>query len=282
MAPVKRTDREEGLKMKLVVLGSNGYRSNDLGQTACYAIPELGLTLDAGTGLYRMFDYLEDDGFDIYLSHDHRDHTRGLTWVWQIFWKKATLEAIAGRGPKDEGSTFNALREAGPKVRVHLAPEHMPNVQSLLETYRDRTLIEYVPLTPTQELTGGTRISSFPVDHLKDQLCLGFRVDTPGGSLAYITDTYGEPGVRYAQAIRGVDVLLHECCVSDDQGEFARKVGHSHITPVAQLAAEAQVGRLVLIHLSSFRPELDEPELDRAYPIFPRTEVSYDRMEIEF
>ena len=47
-------------------------------------------------------------------------------------------------------------------------------------------------------------------------------------------------------------------------------------------SSEAQVGRLVLIHLSSFRPEHGEPELDRAYPIFPRTEVAYDGMEIEF
>jgi ribonuclease BN (tRNA processing enzyme) len=68
----------------------------------------------------------------------------------------------------------------------------------------------------------------------------------------------------------------------DDESEFARQVGHSHITPVAQLAAEAGVGRLILIHLSSFRPEHGEPELDRAYPIFPRTEVAFDRMEIEF
>jgi hypothetical protein len=28
--------------MKLIVLGSNGYRPTDLGQTACYAIPEWG------------------------------------------------------------------------------------------------------------------------------------------------------------------------------------------------------------------------------------------------
>jgi ribonuclease Z len=271
MPPVERTDREGGLKMKLIVLGSNGYRAN-----------ELGLTLDAGTGLYRMFDYLDDDGFDVYLSHDHRDHTLGLTWVWHIFWKRATLEARAGKGPTDGGAVWAALAEAEPKVRVHLAGEHVPNVQSQLETYRDRTLIDFVPLQPTCELAGGTRISSFPVDHLKDQLCFGFRIDTPGGSLAYVTDSYGEPGVRYAQAIGGVDVLLHDCCVSDDQEEFARKVGHSHITPLARLAAEAQVGRLVLIHLSSFRPELGEPNLDRAYPIFPRTEVAFDGMEIEF
>jgi ribonuclease Z len=279
---MKRTDREEGPKMKLVVLGSNGFRPNDLGHTACYAIPELGLTLDAGTGLYRMFDHLQDDRFDVYLSHDHPDHTHGLTSVWHIFWKRATLEAMTGNGPMDAGAVFAALAKAEPKVRVHLAPEHVPNVQYQLEKYRDRTLIEYVPLELTEELRGGTRISPFPVDHRKDQLCFGFRVDTPGGSLAYVTDTYGEPGARYADEIRGVDVLLHECSCLDSDAEFARQVGHSHITPVARLAAKAQVGRLVLIHLSSFRPEHGEPELDRAYPIFPRTEVAYDGMEIEF
>jgi len=122
--------------------------------------------------------------------------------VWHIFWKRATLEAVAGRGPEDEGTVLAALAEAEPKVRVHLGPEHVPNVKSLLETYRDRTLIDFVPLKLTQELVGGARISSFPVDHLKDQLCFGFRIDTPGGSLAYVTDSYGEPGSRYAQAIR--------------------------------------------------------------------------------
>jgi ribonuclease BN (tRNA processing enzyme) len=189
---------------------------------------------------------------------------------------------MAGEGPTDTRAIFAALAEAGPKVRVHLAQEQVPNVQYLFEKYRDRTLIEYVPLMPIEELRGGTRISSFPVDHRKDELCFGFRVDTPGGSLAYVTDTYGEPGARYALAIRRVDVLLQDCNALDEQGEFARQVGHSHITPVARLAAEAQVGRLVLIHLSSFRPEHGEPELDHAYPILPRTEVAHDGIEIEF
>jgi ribonuclease BN (tRNA processing enzyme) len=268
--------------MKLIVLGSNGGRPNDLGHTACYAIPELGLTLDAGTGLYRMVDHLVEDRFDVYLSHDHPDHTWGLAYVQTLFWKRATLAAMAGEGPPDTGAIFAALGEAEPKVRVHLAPEQMPNVQYLLEKFRDRALIEYVPLETTQELAGSARISSFPVDHRKGELCFGFRVDTPGGSLAYVTDTYGEPGARYAQAIRGADVLLHVCCFLDSDAELARKVGQSHITPVARLAAEAQVGRLVLIHLSPLRPDHGEPELDRAYPIFPRTEVAYDGMEIEF
>ena len=112
--------------------------------------------------------------------------------------------------------------------------------------------------------------------------CYGFHLDTPGGSLAYVTDTYGEPGASYMEKIRGVDVLLHECCFTDNDQESARRAGHSHITPVAQLAAEAQVGRLVLIHLSTMRPEMGEPELDLGKSIFAQTELAFDGMEIEF
>jgi ribonuclease BN (tRNA processing enzyme) len=72
------------------------------------------------------------------------------------------------------------------------------------------------------------------------------------------------------------------CCFLDDSSEFARQVGHSHVTTVTQLAAEAPAARLVLIHLSSFRPETGEPELAYACSLLPRTEFAYDGTEIEF
>ena len=136
-------------------------------------------------------------------------------------------------------------------------------------------------LKGSEELSGGVTITPFPVSHRVNESCLGFRIDHPRGSLAYVTDTYGEPGASYRDSIRGVDVLLHDCYMADREAEIAKAIGHSHITPVSHLAAEAQVGRLVLIHLNAQRPESGEPELDLAYPIFPRTEVAFDGMEIE-
>jgi ribonuclease BN (tRNA processing enzyme) len=177
-------------------------------------------------------------------------------------------------------SFFKSMDESGPKARVHVAPEVLDGIPPYFRHHRDNKYFEFVSLKATEEFMGGSRLTSFPVDHTVT--CFGFRLDKPGGSLAYVTDTYGEPDASYLEKIRGVDVLLHECACPDDDPEFARRVGHSHITPVAQLAAEAQVGRLILIHLSTMRPETGEPELDRALPIFPRTEVAFDRMEIEF
>lgn len=268
--------------MKLIVLGSNGYCPTDLGQTACYAIPELGITLDAGTGMYRMADYLQNVKLDIYLTHSHRDHTWGLSYIEHVFLKKLLREAITQNPKPKMSSIFKSLGESPPRIRIHLAAEHLENVQSQVRNKKIYKYMEFVSLLGTEELSDNTTITPFTVGQQKNERVYGFRLDYPGGSLAYVTDTYGEPGAIYQENIRGVNVLLHDCYCPDSDSELARAVVHSHITPVAQLAAEAQVGRLVLVHLPSSRPEYGEPELDLAHPIFPRTEVAFDRMEIEF
>jgi ribonuclease BN (tRNA processing enzyme) len=175
---------------------------------------------------------------------------------------------------------FETLQESSLKARVHAAPEVIERIPSHFRHYRENKHFEFLPLKTVEAFPNGARMTHFPVEHTAP--CYGFRLDTLGGSLAYVTDTYGEPGASYLEEIKGVDVLLHECTWPDGEPQLARRSGHSHITPVAQLAAEAQVGRLVLVHLSPFRPEWGEPELNLAYSIFPRTALAFDHMEIEF
>jgi ribonuclease BN (tRNA processing enzyme) len=269
--------------MKLVVLGSNGYRPNELGHTACYAIPELGIILDAGTGMCRLAHYMETDEFDIYLSHPHPDHTWGLTYLEYTFWRKMELDAAARGSKATLASVIRFLEEIPPMVRVHVAPEQLADVEHQTRRFRDHRFIAYVPLEGRDQLPGGGAVTAFQVHHREGESCYGFRLDWPGCSMAYVTDTYGEPGVSYLEHIMGVNVLLHECYMpDDDEPELARKIGHSHLMPVLRLAAEAEVGRLVLVHLSAVRPGALESRLDRAYTAFPRTEVAFDGMEIEF
>mgnify|MGYP001818629765 CR=1 FL=1 len=142
-------------------------------------------------------------------------------------------------------------------------------------------MIDLVPLEDTERVAGGAKLTAFPVQHREGELCFGYRLDWKGRSLAYVTDTYAQPGAGHVAQIRGVDVLLHECYLTDGEPDLARKIGHRHTTPVAQVLADAGVGRLVLVYLNALRPEAGEPDLDRARSIFPRTELAFDRMGIE-
>ena len=82
--------------------------------------------------------------------------------------------------------------------------------------------------------------------------------------------------------IRGVDLLVHECYFPDDQADRAAKTGHSHTTPVLEVARAAGVKRLVLVHFDP-RSTADDPVgLAAARAIFPNTILGEDRMELEF
>ena len=109
---------------------------------------------------------------------------------------------------------------------------------------------------------------------------IGYRIDWPGKSLAMITDTTADGS--YVDFVRGVDLLIHECYLSDSSGEWAKKTGHSHTTPVAELARNCGAGQLLLIHIDPRFADADPIDLKKARGIFPRTELAEDLMVVEF
>ena len=70
--------------MQLLLLGTTGYHPNDRRQTPCLLLPERGVMLDAGTGLYRAARYLQTPHLDVFLTHAHLDHVIGLTYLFNV------------------------------------------------------------------------------------------------------------------------------------------------------------------------------------------------------
>ena len=70
--------------MKLVLLGTGGYFPTAKRQTACLMLPEVGIVLDAGTGMYRIGRNLQTKRLDIFLTHTHLDHIAGLTYLLNL------------------------------------------------------------------------------------------------------------------------------------------------------------------------------------------------------
>jgi ribonuclease BN (tRNA processing enzyme) len=139
------------------------------------------------------------------------------------------------------------------------------------------------PLVPLEEevaLEDSGRLRFFPLMHQGGSI--GFRLDWPGHSMAYVTDTTAKPDAPYIKEIRGVDLLVHECYFADAQAAWAEKTGHSHTSAVARLARQAGVGRLVLVHINPLSLDADPIGLGVARAIFPSTELGEDLMEVEF
>jgi ribonuclease BN (tRNA processing enzyme) len=135
---------------------------------------------------------------------------------------------------------------------------------------------QFLELDSESKIADAGKLTSFPLEHVVP--CHGFRLDWPGHSLAYVSDTVAKTDAAYIDHIKGVDLLLHERTAPDRLAETASTYGHSHTTSVARVAAAARVGRLVLIHDS----KAFGSELETARAIFPATDVGLDGMEIEF
>lgn len=246
--------------MKLILLGTTGYHPCDRRQTACLMLPELGVVFDAGTGIFRVARHLQTEHLDIFMSHAHLDHSMGLTFLFDL---------IAER-------PVEPIRIFGEPQKLHAIQTHL--LSELLFPVQPPG--KMLPLEREHALADGSRLTHFPLKHPGGSV--GFRIDWPDKSMAYVTDTTASIDADYVEKIHGVDLLVHECYFSDGYEDQAELTGHSCLTPVLQVAAAAEAKRMVLVHISPLLDRDEDLGLAETRHIFPNVEVGVDGMEIEF
>jgi ribonuclease BN (tRNA processing enzyme) len=246
--------------MRGMLLGTGGYHPNERRHTACVMFPEIGVVFDAGSAFFRVPSRTQTDSLQVFLTHAHLDHICGLTYPLVAMLSKQ-IKHIKIYGEADK---LAAIRE-------HLFSELMFPVLPAFEFVQ-------MGVGDTIQVPHGGTLTTCRLEHPGNSL--GFRLDWPDRSLAYITDTVANG--LYTEFVHDVDVLIHECYFPDAQAEWAVKTGHSHTTPVAQLAKDAHAKRLILVHVDP-QQEVDDPiGLDVARRIFPATIIGEDLMEFDF
>lgn len=244
--------------MRVRFLGTGGYHPNARRHTACVLLPELGLAFDCGTSAFRLAEHVVPKRLQVVLSHAHLDHICGLTYL--------LVPLLTGRW---EQLAIYGTPETLTAVRTHLFDKAIFPVLLDQMTFHE---------LPEQLVMGDVTICHTALTHPGG--CCGFRLErSDGKSLAYITDTTVDGS--YTEFIRGVDVLIHECNFPDDLQQWCQLTGHSHTSMVAQLARDAEVGRLYLTHIDPQRPDDDPLTLAVAQAIFPQTYYAEDGLEIQ-
>jgi ribonuclease Z len=251
--------------MKLILLGTGGYYPTAQRQTACLLLPELGVVLDAGSGISRLREYLKTSHLDIFLTHAHLDHVIGLTYM---------LSAV----PPEvlQKTTVHGTAAKLKAVREHLFD---PAIFPIEPKFRQFKQLDDTPQVAVGGAGGGT-LTHFPLVHPGGSV--GFRLDLPGRSMAYVTDTTAAASANYIDSIRGVDLLVHECYFADSALDLPAVTGHSWLLRVTEVAAAAKVGRLVLVHIGPQYASTDAFDLAAARRIFENVEIGADLMELDF
>jgi ribonuclease BN (tRNA processing enzyme) len=222
-------------------------------------LPEIGVIFDAGTGMFRVRDLIQTPTLDIFLSHIHLDHCVGLTFLYDVLHEKPMQRV-----------TVHVEHDKLDAIRSHLFAKELFPVGPNFD-------LQPIAADDVIKLPDGSQLTAFPLEHPGSSL--GFRVDWPDCSLAYVTDTTAEANADYIENIRNVGTLIHECYFLDGQEELAAKTGHSCLTPVAKVAAKANVQKAYLVHINPL--STDPLPLNHVAAIFSDMQIASDGEVVE-
>ena len=160
------------------------------------------------------------------LTHRHTDHVYGLPMLVQGLWLGGREQHLPLYGPAEALAVGRQLLEI---LQLAGREDMFPIEWHSVPLREGRRLLE----------VGGVRITSAPGIHAGVQT-LALRFDHPatGRSIVYSSDTEPCPAVKRLAA--GADLLIHEAT-----GAHA---GHSSPAQAAEVAREAGVEQLALIH----------------------------------
>ena len=178
------------------------------------------------------------------LTHSHPDHTAGFALLVEMLWLGGRKRPLPVHGPEE---AINVVQ------RVYAAWD-LSSWKDLFEIeWHVVALTLHAPVAHTDDfvLTAAPGVHSVPVIGLRARSLRG------GGILAYSAD--GEASGGILELARGADLLVHEA-----NGPFK---GHCTAQAAAELAREAGVRRLVLVHLSPQRAEF-AAEVEAARGLF--------------
>jgi ribonuclease BN (tRNA processing enzyme) len=224
------------------------------GNTTCFSIEtDQGLIIvDAGTGITKLnklcAGWKSPKPIAILFSHYHLDHTATLAALEPLFTPGHEI-TMYGSDPTPGYAWRGVLKSIIGEPYWPVSFSRMPADIHFRNLDLGRREMELF----------GLQVAWCPVKHT--QTCLAFRFELPGGKIAVATDH--EPQLSdiapFVSFCRGVDVLIHDGQYTPQEYATRRGWGHGTYIDAAEIAAAADVKRLVLTHHD---PEHSDQEVE--------------------
>lgn len=246
----------------------------------------------------------------IFVSHTHADHVTGLPGILMLSAQVDRTEPLYIYGPpkiKEYIETSRRVLDMYINYPIVVQEITAPCIVHSGKDYYIRAF----PLEHTKTCVGYTleeldrpgefnpdkaRELGVPCGPLWSRLQNGFEVKAADGStvkpeqvlgekrsgrkFSFVTDTLYLPSI--AQEVKGSDLLICEGMFEEALMDQAKEKKHMTATQAAKIAKDADVKRMCLIHYS---PRYTDKELhillEEAQKVWPKAELSRDRMQIE-
>ncbi len=190
------------------------------------------------------------------VTHEHPDHVGGFPLLMEKLWLSGRRRPLPVYGIE------SAVRQAARCWDVFDTSRWtgVPEIIWHEVEYKERARVltnDYV------EIAASPGVHGAPV--------VGLRIESreTGQAVVYSCDT--EPCESIARLANRANVLVHEA--------NGASPGHTSVTQAAEIARDAGVGRLLLIHLPV---EVSTSEIRAARRVFPRIELAEDLATLDF
>ncbi|MFW9908613.1 MAG: ribonuclease Z [Candidatus Thorarchaeota archaeon] len=296
--------------VEVVILGSGGSipTANRNHPAILLKYEGWNLLFDAGEDVQRR---IEPFGINrkmaIFVSHLHSDHLLGLPGILLRFSLLGRIKPLQVYGPVglinwvkmaqstiNLGTTFETT-VYGIEKGGTIFSDDCASIRTFEVDHRGFSLgYEFKHQRPTGTFLPEKAVElGVPKGSLWGKLASGDSVRLPNGTLVtpeqvtlppnkgikivYSGDTRPCDAIR--EASEKADILIHEAMYTSDHTALAAERGHSTASQAAEIAAECDVGLLVLTHYSP-RYEDDEVLLEEAQGIFEKSVLAKDLMRI--
>lgn len=247
--------------------------------------------------------------FCVFISHLHGDHCFGLMGLISTLGLLGRTAPLHIYGPTDTEKVF------APQLQYFCKGLEFPIIFHPIDTrkheivYEDRSLtVSSIPLHHRIDCCGYLFREKPKLSHIRPDAIYRYEIPReqinnikagcdftnadgctipnslltipadPPRSYAYISDTLYHPQI--VDYLQHTNLLYHEATFAEKDIRLCKRVYHSTARQAASIAANAQVGQLIIGHFSA-RYEDENILLTEACQVFPNTLLAQERLTIK-